>query len=231
MIFDSRRTGTGTRRRAGYKRRMWFWTETGLPGYFRRTRGAEGAPGFATRERQYEQIIEAEGLAAAPGLVDVHVHFRDPGGPRTRRTSIQGAGLQQRAASPRSCAWPIPTPLWITRRTLRYMCWRREKDRHPCVKLRRCVKGICRQGLTDMEGLLAARAARFTDDRIPLMEGRLSGRPWRKRPDWIRFSASMRGRTSILSGKMESNHGRISDELGIYGSPALAEIPWWPGTA
>ena len=41
--------------------------------------GAEGAPGFSTRERQYEQIIEAEGLAAAPGLVDVHVHFRDPG--------------------------------------------------------------------------------------------------------------------------------------------------------
>ena len=34
--------------------------------------GAEGAPGFSTRERQYEQIIEAEGLAAAPGLVDVH---------------------------------------------------------------------------------------------------------------------------------------------------------------
>ena len=41
--------------------------------------GAEGAPGFSTRERQYEQIIEAEGLAAAPGLVDVHVHFRDIG--------------------------------------------------------------------------------------------------------------------------------------------------------
>ena len=25
------------------------------------------------------QVIDAEGLTAAPGLVDVHVHFRDPG--------------------------------------------------------------------------------------------------------------------------------------------------------
>lgn len=26
-----------------------------------------------------EDIIEAAGMAVAPGLVDVHVHFRDPG--------------------------------------------------------------------------------------------------------------------------------------------------------
>ena len=33
--------------------------------------GAEGAPGFSPRERTYRQIIEAEGLVAAPGLVAV----------------------------------------------------------------------------------------------------------------------------------------------------------------
>ena len=27
----------------------------------------------------YEQVIDAQGLVVAPGLVDVHVHFRDPG--------------------------------------------------------------------------------------------------------------------------------------------------------
>ncbi len=27
------------------------------------------------------EVIDAEGLLAAPGLVDVHVHFRDPGFP------------------------------------------------------------------------------------------------------------------------------------------------------
>ena len=27
----------------------------------------------------YEQVIDASGCVVAPGLVDVHVHFRDPG--------------------------------------------------------------------------------------------------------------------------------------------------------
>ena len=26
-----------------------------------------------------EQVIDASGMIAAPGLIDVHVHFRDPG--------------------------------------------------------------------------------------------------------------------------------------------------------
>ena len=31
------------------------------------------------RSDDYERIVEAKGLTVAPGLIDVHVHFRDPG--------------------------------------------------------------------------------------------------------------------------------------------------------
>ena len=31
------------------------------------------------RSDDYERIVEAKGLVVAPGLIDVHVHFRDPG--------------------------------------------------------------------------------------------------------------------------------------------------------
>lgn len=31
------------------------------------------------RSEEYDRIIEAKGCVVAPGLVDVHVHFRDPG--------------------------------------------------------------------------------------------------------------------------------------------------------
>ena len=33
----------------------------------------------AEAEAAADQVIDAKGLVVAPGLVDVHVHFRDPG--------------------------------------------------------------------------------------------------------------------------------------------------------
>ena len=31
------------------------------------------------KSEEYETIIDAKGMVVAPGLIDVHVHFRDPG--------------------------------------------------------------------------------------------------------------------------------------------------------
>ena len=74
-----------------------------------------------------------------------------------------------------------------------------------------------------MEGLLAAGAAGFTDDGIPLMEGTfVQGGHGGSSQAGYGVSASMR-RTRHFIRENGINHGRISDELGIYGSPALAE--------
>lgn len=118
--FDSRRTGTGTRRRAGYKggcgfgRRQDCRDISGGPG------GAEGAPGFSTRERQYEQIIEAEGLAAAPGLVDVHVHFRDPG-PTYKEDIHTGARAAAKGGFTTVVCMANTNPIVDNEETLRYV--------------------------------------------------------------------------------------------------------------
>ena len=42
-------------------------------------RGDETAQGIDADDREKVQVIDAEGLIVAPGLVDVHVHFREPG--------------------------------------------------------------------------------------------------------------------------------------------------------
>jgi dihydroorotase len=37
------------------------------------------APAFSAADRRRAKVIDARGLVAAPGLVDIHVHFREPG--------------------------------------------------------------------------------------------------------------------------------------------------------
>ena len=183
--------------------------------------GAEGAPGFSPRERTYEQIIEAEGLVAAPGLVDVHVHFRDPG-PTYKEDIHTGARAAAKGGFTTVVCMANTNPIVDNEETLRYVLEEGKKTGIHVLSCAAVSKGFAGRELTDMEGLLAAGAAGFTDDGIPLMEG-----------TFVRAAMEEAARLdTVLSFHEEDkhfirengiNHGRISDELGIYGSPALAE--------
>lgn len=48
-----------------------------------------------------ETVIDAEGLFVSPGLVDLHVHFREPGGEK-KETIETGSKAAARAALPQS---------------------------------------------------------------------------------------------------------------------------------
>ena len=73
-----------------------------------------------------------------------------------------------------------------------------------------------------MEGLLKAGAAGFTDDGIPLMDGPFVKEAMEEaaRLDTV-LSFHEEDKTFIKQNGI--NHGKVSDQLGIYGSPALAE--------
>lgn len=68
-------------------------------------------------EAAANQVLDAKGLVVAPGLVDVHVHFRDPG--LTYKEDIHtGAAAAAKEVLPPLCVWQIQSPLWIMKKHL-----------------------------------------------------------------------------------------------------------------
>lgn len=183
--------------------------------------GAQRAAGFGPGDGTYEQIIEAEGLVVAPGLVDVHVHFRDPG-PTYKEDIHTGAKAAAKGGFTTVVCMANTTPIVDNEETLRYVLEEGKKTGIHVLSCAAVSRGFAGQELTDMEGLLAAGAAGFTDDGIPLMDG-----------TFVRTAMAEAARlNTVLSFHEEDkhfikengiNHGKISDALGIYGSPALAE--------
>lgn len=167
------------------------------------------------------RVIDGRGLAAAPGLVDVHVHFRDPG--FTYKEDIgTGARAAARGGFTTVVCMANTKPIADNRETLEYVL---EKGRKTGIRVLSCAaisKGFQGKELTDMEGLLAAGAAGFTDDGIPLMDGAFVRRAMEEaaRLDTV-LSFHEEDKTFIKENGI--NHGAVSDRLGIYGSPALAE--------
>ena len=114
------------------------------------------------------QVIDATGLVAAPGLVDVHVHFRDPG--FTHKEDIEtGAKAALKGGYTTVVLMANTKPVVDNEETLAYVLGKgKETGLHveTCAAVTRGMQG---GALVDMEQLHKAGAAGFTDDGIPLL--------------------------------------------------------------
>ena len=172
-------------------------------------------------EAEYERIIDGTGLVTAPGLVDVHVHFRDPG--LTYKEDIHtGAAAAAKGGFTTVVCMANTKPIADNEETLRYVLEEGKKTGIHVLSCAAVSKGFKGEELTDMEGLLAAGAAGFTDDGIPLMDGSfvLKAMEEAARLDTV-ISFHEEDKSFIRENGI--NHGAVSDQLGIYGSPSLAE--------
>ena len=118
------------------------------------------------------KVIDAEGLLVAPGLVDVHVHFREPG--YTWKEDITtGAAAAAKGGFTSVVMMANTNPTVDNRETLEYVLGR---GRDIGIHVYACANvtvGMQGKALTPMEELAAAGAVGFTDDGIPIMDEKL----------------------------------------------------------
>lgn len=167
------------------------------------------------------EVIDAGGLIVAPGLVDVHVHFRDPG-LTYKEDILTGAGAARAGGFTTVVLMANTRPVVDSVETLRYVLEKGKETGIHVLSAAAVSKGFKGEELTDMEALAAAGAAGFTDDGIPLMSETLVRDAMLKAKE-LDLPLSFHEEDPAFITNNGINRGTVSEKLGIGGSPAIAE--------
>ena len=168
------------------------------------------------------KCVDCSDMIVGPGLVDVHVHFRDPG--FTYKEDIESGALAAARGGVTSVVLMANTkPVVDSPDTLGYVL---DKGRNTPIHVYSCssiTKGLKGEELVDFDEMLKAGAAGFTDDGIPILSEEI-----------VRKAMEASAKTSsVLSFHEENpkyitnngiNRGMASAHYNIEGSDRMAEI-------
>lgn len=119
-----------------------------------------------------DEVIDAAGLVVAPGLVDVHVHFRDPG-LTYKEDILTGAAAAARGGFTTVVCMANTKPVVDNPEILSYIQEKGETTGIHVLQAAAVTKGLAGKELVDMKELAACGAAGFTDDGIPIMDEKI----------------------------------------------------------
>lgn len=176
--------------------------------------------GFLSPDGQ-EEVLDAEGLTIAPGLVDTHVHFRDPG--FTYKEDIHtGARSAAKGGFTSVICMANTSPVVDSVPVLADILKRGKEESIRIYQTAAVSRKLQGQELTSMEELKEAGACGFTDDGIPLKDAVLCYRAM-ERAAALGLPISLHEEDPDFITNNGINQGKVSRDLGIGGSPAMAE--------
>lgn len=168
-----------------------------------------------------EEIIDARGKIVVPGLIDVHVHFRDPG--QTHKEDLVTGSQAAIAGGFTSVVQMANTSPKIDSKEKIIEHYKRARDLPLMVYT---VSALTRNfgdlELVDMEENFKRGALAFTDDGIPNRNSKLILEAMNRAKE-LGAIISFHEEDPELIEQNGINHSEVSDKLGIYGSPKIAE--------
>ena len=167
------------------------------------------------------EVIDAEGLIIAPGLVDAHVHFRDPG--FTYKETIEsGAAAAARGGVTTVICMANTKPAVDNPETLRYILEKGKKTGIRLYQTSTVTKNLAGEELVDMEEMARAGAVGFTDDGIPILDEKILHDAFVKAKE-LNLPVSLHEEDPYFVKQAGVNMGRVSEQLGYGGASRTAE--------
>ncbi len=168
------------------------------------------------------EVLDARGRLLCPGLIDLHVHFREPG--QTGKESIETGSRAAVAGGFTSvCAMantkPVNDSVAITEMMLARA---RKAGRCRYFPLGTVTKGAAGEELADYGTLKAAGCVAFSDDGLPVMNAAIMRRAL-EYTSWLDVPIVAHEEDCNLVGKGYMHEGSVSAGLGCLGIPAAAE--------
>lgn len=168
------------------------------------------------------RVLDASGLKIGPGLVDVHVHFRDPGF-TYKEDILTGAEAAAKGGFTTVVLMANTKPAVDNEETLAYIL---NKGKETKIHIETCAtitKGLKGKELTDMKALKDLGAAGFTDDGIPLMDEGLLEQAMHVAKE-LDVPISLHEEDPAFIQNNGVNAGKAAEHFGIGGSHRKAEI-------
>lgn len=168
-----------------------------------------------------DEVIDARGALVTPGLVDMHVHFREPGREDVE-TIIGGSMVAAKSGFTSVCTMPNTSPVIDNQALVRFIIMEAEKGPINVFPTANISKGGKGEEISEMGELVKGGAVAFTDDGKPVVNSILM----RRALEYSRmFNVPILSHSEdkLLADDGLMNEGLNSNRLGLRGIPCEAE--------
>lgn len=171
---------------------------------------------------KFTTVIDGTNLVLAPGLIDLHVHFREPG--FLHKESIS-SGIQAalRGGVTSVLVMPNTSPAIDAPKHVAYQHRRAAREGFDLMVAACATQGMKGESKTDIGALKSAGIKAVTDDGKPILDDALMEAILRdcRRHDMV---CMQHAEDLVLSKGGSMHQGRMSEKLGVSGQPRAAEI-------